>query len=416
MKKDFYLVGGAVRDILMKRIPRDKDYVAVGYTGNELLEMGFTPIDADFPVFHNEHLEEVALARREKKSGDGYRGFETDTSDVTLEEDLLRRDLTINSIAMASDGNFIDPYGGIKDIENKILRHTSDAFFEDPLRVLRLCRFQCQFPDFRIHEDTLRHIRKLNKPLELTPERVFKEMNKALDTDYPSLFFRTLMFIDERQMFHVFPELLSMKYCIQKPVHHAEGDVFLHSMMVLDECCKITQDPRVRYASMYHDIAKPASDFNDEGFHKGHDSLELVEPELKRLKENYKLPNKWVKTVRQGALYHMRLHKLKDMKNSTIAKMFQEKQFPKTEEELKDLLVISVADARGRITIGKKKSEPLAGPIIQAFNACKAYTPKYEIEKYKESHDGAMPNVETIQQWIHKYYIQCVKAYLRPFL
>jgi len=411
-----YVVGGAVRDILMGVQPRDIDYVAVGLTAQQLIDDGFVPIDAEFPVFLDPNdNSEVALARREKSTGKGYKDFTTDTSDVTLEEDLRRRDLTINAMAMDSEKTIIDPFGGQKDLQSKILRHTSDAFFEDPLRVLRLARFQTKYPDFRIHESTIEIVKANKDSLKaLTPERVQKEMYKALEYKYPSLYFRTLEFLGVLDLVH--PELYDMKQCIQKPTHHAEGDVFLHSMMVLDECAKLSKDVNTRLGALYHDIAKPICDVKKQGFHKGHDGINVVQPLVQELKNRYKLPNKAEKRIVQGALFHMKLHKLKDMNSSTIASMFNDKFFPKTKEDLIQLLCISVADSRGRITIGYDKEEVNVDAIVNTFNAIKAYSPKAEIEEYNKRHldDGKTANPELIKQMIHKYSIKCVDAWLRP--
>lgn len=417
-KPNMYVVGGAVRSILLGEIPRDIDYVAVGITAQQLVDEGFEPVDAEFPVFIDPRdRSEVALARREKSTGKGYKDFTTDTSDVTLEEDLKRRDLTINAMAMDSDKNVIDPFGGQEDLQRKILRHTSDAFFEDSVRVLRLARFQAKYPSFRIHESTIELIREHKDRLKhLTPERIYKEMYKAMETDHPSLYFKTLDFLGVLDIVH--PELQAMKECIQKPTHHFEGDVFQHSMMVLEECCKITKSIPTRFGALYHDIAKPISDVKKQGFHKGHDGINLVQPLVDDLKKRYRLPNDVTKKILQGALFHMKLHKLKDMNSSTIASMFNDKYFPKTKQDFIDLLCISTADSRGRITIGYKKEEINADAMINTFCAIKAYSPYSEILEYNNRHaeDGKTAQPELIKQMIHKYSIRCVDAWLKPAL
>lgn len=418
-KPNMYVVGGAIRSILLGETPRDIDYVAVGITAQQLVDEGFIPLDAEFPVFIDPRDNtEVALARREKSIGKGYKDFTTDTSDVTLEQDLLRRDLTINAIAMDGNKNIIDPFGGVKDLERKILRHTSDkTFTDDPLRVLRLARFQTKYLDFRIHESTIDLVRGNKEALRsLTPERVWREMYKAMELDHPSIYFKTLDFLGVLDILH--PELQAMKECVQKPIHHFESDVFQHSMMVLDECCKITKDIPTRFGALYHDIAKPISDVKRQGFHKGHDGINLVQPLVDELKERYKLPNEVVKKIIQGALYHMKLHKLKEMNSSTIASMFNDKQFPKNKKDFIDLLCISVADSRGRITIGYKKEEINADAMINTFCAIKAYSPYAEIQEYNERHkeEGKTAHPELIKQMIHRYSIKCVDAWLKPAL
>lgn len=192
-----YLVGGAVRDVLLGKRPKDRDYVVVGSTAEEMLSLGFEQVGADFPVFlHPDTKEEYALARKERKQGVGYHGFEVDFSPtITLEEDLMRRDLTINSMAMTENGTLIDPWGGKSDLENKVLRHTSDAFRDDPVRVLRIARFTARFPDFSIASSTWRFMEQMVAEGELdhlTPERVFAEFKKGLMDITPSRMFRTL--------------------------------------------------------------------------------------------------------------------------------------------------------------------------------------------------------------------------------
>lgn len=418
-KHNMYVVGGAVRDILMGITPRDIDYVAVGFTAEELVQDGFIQVGKDFPVFIDPRdRTEVALARREVSTGNKYTDFIVDTSDVTLEEDLLRRDFTINAMAMDSNKKIIDPYGGQADIQKKILRHTStESFSDDPLRVLRLARFQAKFPKFRIHESTIELVRaNKEKLLHLTKERVYKEMEKAMSLQYPSLYFRTLEFLDVLEYVH--PELDLMKKCRQKPVHHAEGNVFLHSMMVLDECAKLTDNINTRFGALYHDIAKPITDIHDMGFHKGHDSTEIVVPLIENLKNYYGLPNSTFKSIVQCALFHMKLHKLADMNSTSIASMINSKEFPKTKEELIELLCMSTADSRGRITIGYDKDEINADAFIKCFNAIKAYSPAQEIAEYNERHkeDGKTASTELIKQFIHRYSTKCVDTWLKPFV
>ena len=419
IEKNMYIVGGAPRDMLLGKVPRDIDYVAVGFTAEELLNEGFTQVGKSFPVFLDPRdNSEVALARLEVSTGIGHNDFETITENVTLEEDLKRRDFTINSMAMDKDKNIIDPFGGQEDLRRKILRHTSDkTFTDDPLRVLRLARFQTKYLDFRIHESTIELVRGNKDALRsLTPERIWREMYKAMELDHPSIYFKTLDFLGVLDIIH--PELQAMKECIQKPIHHFESDVFQHSMMVLEECCKITQDIPTRFGALYHDIAKPISDVKKQGFHKGHDGINLVQPLVDDLKARYRLPNIVTKKILQGALYHMKLHKLKDMNSSTIASMFNDKQFPKNKKDFIDLLCISAADSRGRITIGYSKEEINADAMINTFNAIKAYSPQNEILEYNERHkeEGKTAHPDLIKQMIHRYSIKCVDAWLKPAL
>lgn len=244
-----YLVGGAVRDIIMGIDPKDRDYVVVGATQQEMLSLGYKKVGADFPVFlHPDTGEEYALARREKKVGTGYQGFKTDFSpDVTLDEDLARRDLTINSMAMDADGFIIDPYGGQMDIEARVFRHTSEAFVEDPLRVLRVARFVARYPHFDIHPSTLKLMTEISDSGELdslTPERVFKEMMKAMEEIKPHYFFQTLL--RANALLRVFPFM--------------EDSDILHALFSLSQCSENTKDPYRRAVSF---LASLACDFSE---------------------------------------------------------------------------------------------------------------------------------------------------------
>ena len=256
-----YLVGGAVRDHLLGHPYHEKDYVVVGATPEQLLSEGYQPVGKDFPVFlHPKTKEEYALARTERKSGMGYHGFQffTDTT-VKLEEDLIRRDLTINAMAMDDSGKVYDPYGGQKDLDHKILRHVSDAFTEDPLRVLRVARFAARYASygFRIADETLQLMKDIAQSGELdalTPERVWKETSRALMEDHADLYFQTLKDCDALKI--LFPEIDALFGVPQRPEYHPEIDCGIHTLMALKQACVANYPLEVRFAVLVHDLGK----------------------------------------------------------------------------------------------------------------------------------------------------------------
>lgn len=258
---NIYLVGGAVRDQLLGIKGSDRDYCVTGATPQEMLDLGFHCVGQDFPVFlHPKTGEEYALARTERKKGHGYKGFECHFSpEVTLEEDLVRRDLTINSIAQDANGQLYDPYGGVADLEQRILRHTSCAFVEDPLRVLRLARFYARFAylGFKVAPETQELCAQIAASGELehlTPERIWTETEKALNTKNPECYF---LFLKETEALkHIFPQLDALSLVPEDPKYHPEGNVFAHSILTLKEVAKLTTRPDVRLAMLLHDLGK----------------------------------------------------------------------------------------------------------------------------------------------------------------
>jgi len=251
-----YLVGGAVRDKLLGRAVKDRDHVVVGATPEQLEAQGFKLIGADFPVFlHPDTKEEYALARTERKSGRGYKGFTVYSGpDVTLEQDLARRDLTINAMAESPLGELIDPFGGARDLTRRVLRHVSAAFAEDPLRVLRVARFAARF-DFSVADETLELMRALVEAGEmetLVAERVWQEWERALGEDHPARFFEVLRRCGA--LARLFPEIEALFGVPQPPEHHPEIDTGVHTLMVLTQAARLSSDTRVRFAALLHDL------------------------------------------------------------------------------------------------------------------------------------------------------------------
>ncbi|MEI8704371.1 multifunctional CCA addition/repair protein [Pseudoalteromonas sp. B62] len=316
--KQVYLVGGAVRDKLLNIKSKDNDYVVIGETPKTMESLGFVPIGSDFPVYlHPKTKEEYALGRTERKSGKGYTGFVVDASPtVTLEEDLARRDLTINSMALDEHGNIIDPFNGQTDLQNKILRHTTAAFVEDPVRVLRIARFLARYgSDWRIHPSTYALMRELKNKGELNhlvPERVWLETEKALGEKYPELYFEAL------QGLGIFPELERMVNVPQPANHHPEGDVFVHTMLVLRRAADLNFDLETRFAALTHDFGKALS-FKKYGNLRGHEreGVAIIEAFCERLK----VPNRFRDVGVLTSDNHTLCHTIDQLRPQTVHKL-----------------------------------------------------------------------------------------------
>ena len=281
---NYFLVGGAVRDKLLGRDVVDNDYVVVGATVEEMLQLGFAQVGKDFPVFlHPKNKQEFALARTEKKAGTGYTGFNCNASaDVSLEEDLLRRDLTINAMAMDAQGNVFDPYNGQLDLENRILRHVSDAFIEDPLRVLRVARFAARYHSygFTIAPETLTLMTKLSNSgelLTLSGERVWQEMERSLADDNPEVFFQVLY--NCRALKSLWPDLHNLWGVPNPKKWHPEICSGVHTMMVLKQAVSLSKKTTIRFASVCHDLGKSLTKGEILPSHPGHETagLPLIE-------------------------------------------------------------------------------------------------------------------------------------------
>ena len=316
--KQVYLVGGAVRDKLLNIKSKDNDYVVIGETPKTMESLGFVPIGSDFPVYlHPKTKEEYALGRTERKSGKGYTGFVVDASPtVTLEEDLARRDLTINSMALDEHGNIIDPFNGQADLQNKTLRHTTEAFVEDPVRVLRIARFLARYgSDWRIHPSTYALMRELKNKGELNhlvPERVWLETEKALGEKHPELYFEAL------QGLGIFPELERMVNVPQPANHHPEGDVFVHTMLVLRRAADLNFNLETRFAALTHDFGKALS-FKKYGNLRGHEreGVAVIEAFCERLK----VPNRFRDVGVLTSDNHTLCHTIDQLRPQTIHKL-----------------------------------------------------------------------------------------------
>ena len=351
MTKKVYLCGGAVRDMLMGVTPKDYDYVAVGFTEDEFLEDGYERIGKDFPVFlHPITGAEYALARREKKTGVGYLGFESEFGvDVTLEEDLGRRDLSINAIAMSEDGTIIDPFGGKDDIHAKVLRHTSNAFSEDPVRVLRLARFRARFgAEWSVASETKNLVHDMAKKGvlgELQAERVWKELSRALMEPFPRLFFDTLLECDALHV--LFPEVYSLCSAMESRKWHPEGNAYEHTMLVLTQSALHDYDLESRLAALVHDFGKGLTRKENFPRHYGHDvnGVPVVENFCNRLTVPTKMRDRAMKATR----YHMSMHKLDTLNPKTFVHMFMDMGSWNDPETVGVLYRVGVCDERGRM-------------------------------------------------------------------
>ncbi|ASN84303.1 multifunctional CCA addition/repair protein [Pectobacterium versatile] len=346
-----YLVGGAVRDSLLGLPVTEKDWVVVGATPENLLAQGYQQVGKDFPVFlHPVSRDEYALARTERKSGKGYTGFICHAApDVTLEQDLLRRDLTINAIARTERGDLIDPYHGRRDLENRLLRHVSDAFSEDPLRVLRVARFAARFAHlgFQIAEETMALMQKMAHEGELaylTPERVWKETEKALGTSSPDVYFQVLR--DCGALAVLFPEIDNL-YGVPAPAKwHPEIDTGIHTMMTVAMAARLSPEIDVRFATLCHDLGKGLTPPELWPRHLGHGpaGVKLVEALCQRLR----VPNPIRDLAKLVAEYHDLVHTVQVLQPKTLLKLFDAIDVWRKPQRLEQLALTSEADARGR--------------------------------------------------------------------
>jgi tRNA nucleotidyltransferase (CCA-adding enzyme) len=346
-----YLVGGAVRDMLLGLPVKERDWVVVGETPESMAARGFRAVGKDFPVFlHPDTQEEYALARTERKTAPGYRGFVVHAEpDVTLEQDLLRRDLTINAIAMDEAGRLIDPYGGARDLNDRILRHVSAAFGEDPVRILRAARFAARFAPlgFRVADDTYALMRRMVEAGEvdaLVPERVFAELAKALVESEPGAFFDVLRRCGA--LVRLFPEIDRLFGVPQPPEHHPEIDTGVHSLLVLAEAVKLSPDPTVRFAALTHDLGKGLTPPEFWPRHRGHEKAGLSA--LDSLCDRLKVPNAYRKLAEKVMRYHGHCHKALQLRPGTVVDLLQRLDAFRQSDALEPFLLACEADAKGR--------------------------------------------------------------------
>ena len=374
-----YLVGGAVRDNLLGIAIKDKDWVVVGETIDNMLALGFTAVGKTFPVFlHPDTKEEYALARKEVKVGAGYTGFECIADPtITLEEDLLRRDLTINAIAKNSQGDIIDPYNGVSDIQQKVLRHVSDAFIEDPLRVLRVARFHARFYSlgFKVARETMQLMTNICASKELnalTPERVWQETEKALLTANPEQYFLTLKECGALQV--IFPEVYALFGIDQRAEYHPEIDCGIHTLLCLEQAtqlsehCTDSEKISIRFSALVHDLGKAITPTSILPSHRGHEHKGI--PLVKALCARLKTPKQVSTLAPLCCEFHLQCHTAFELKPSTILKLFKRIDAFRQPTRLVHFLICCKADARGRTGFENNPYEQ-ARYLTACFDSCK---------------------------------------------
>ena len=363
-----YQVGGVVRDRLLGHPVKDRDWVVVGSTPEEMEASGFKPVGKEFPVFlHPDTHEEYALARTERKTGKGYKGFTFYTSpDVTLEDDLIRRDLTINAIAEDESGNIIDPFNGTQDIKDGILRHVSPAFAEDPLRVLRVARFAARF-GFKIADETMALMKNISASGELellVAERVWAELEQALACRYPTRFILVLRACNALKI--LFPEIDILFGIPQPKKYHPEIDTGMHTIMVLNQATRLTKDSQVRFSALVHDLGKGTTPKTEWPKHRGHENrgVKIIRSLCKR----FKAPKQYQELAILVSKYHLDCHRILEMKPATVLKKLESLDAFRRPERFEQFLLACEADARGRT--GLEDKEYIQGKFFrEAFEA-----------------------------------------------
>ena len=349
-----YMVGGAVRDKLLGRPVNDHDWVVVGATPEQMLAQGYLPVGRDFPVFlHPETREEYALARTERKSGRGYRGFVVQSSpDVTLEEDLSRRDLTINAIAASADrtsaGGIFDPYSGARDIEARVLRHVTESFREDPVRILRVARFAARFTDFTVAPETMQLMREMVEHGEvdhLVPERVWQELARGLMEEKPSRMFEVLRACGALQV--LLPEVARLWGVPQRAEYHPEVDTGVHLMMVLDMAARLQVPLTVRFACLVHDLGKGTTPARVLPRHIGHE--ERSARLLRTLAERLRVPVDCRDTADVVAREHGNIHRSSALSAAALVRLLERCDAIRKPERFTEILLACECDARGRL-------------------------------------------------------------------
>ena len=344
-----YCVGGAVRDELLGLSVQDRDFVVVGSTPTEMELAGYKPVGKDFPVFlHPNTRDEYALARTERKTAKGYKGFQVHADpDVTLEQDLARRDLTINAIAKDESGHLIDPYSGIQDLNDKVLRHVSPAFSEDPVRILRAARFAARFIDFDVAPATMNLMREMVEKGEvdaLVPERVWQEISKGLMEEKPSRMFEVLRTCGALKK--IMPELDALWGVPQPANHHPEIDTGVHVMMVIDYAASKQYQLPVRFAALMHDLGKGTTPKDLLPRHIGHEqrSVDLLQVLCKRLR----VPNDCKELAHIVAKFHGKVHQVEEMRPETLLQFLVETDAIRQPQRFGDFLLACECDIRGR--------------------------------------------------------------------
>jgi len=382
---EIYSVGGAVRDELLGLPVQDRDYVVVGATPERMAELGFRPVGRDFPVFlHPDTHEEYALARTERKTAPGYRGFAFHADPgVTLEQDLLRRDLTVNAMAKGEDGRLIDPFGGRRDLQARVLRHVSPAFAEDPVRILRIARFAARFADFTVAPETNQLMRAMVAAGEvdaLVPERVWQELARGLMEDKPSRMFEVLRACGA--LARILPELDALWGVPQPPQHHPEIDTGVHVMMVIDTAAAGRLALPVRVAALLHDLGKGATPPAEWPRHHGHEGhgVALVQAVCRRLR----IPNDCQELAVMTAREHGNVARALELRMSTVVTLLERCDVFRKPQRFVEMLRAVECDQRGRLGFGQR-AFPQAAYLEAALEAARSVQAGAVAARFKDS-------------------------------
>ncbi|NIA53320.1 multifunctional CCA addition/repair protein [Massilia sp. TW-1] len=405
-----YVVGGAVRDELLGLAVQDHDWVVVGATPDDMIAKGFRPVGKDFPVFlHPDTHEEYALARTERKTAPGYHGFVFHTApDVKLEDDLVRRDLTINAMARAEDGTIVDPYGGLRDLRDRVFRHVSPAFAEDPVRILRVARFAARLPDFTVADTTLALMRQMVDAGEvdaLVPERVWQELSRGLMEQKPSRMLAVLR--DCGALARILPELDALWGVPQPPLHHPEVDTGVHMMLVIDYAAGQGYELPVRFAALMHDLGKGATPPEHWPKHHGHEGVgpQLITALCKRLRVPAECRDLAVMTARE----HGNVSRALELRANTLVTLFERCDAFRKPQRFAQMLLASECDARGRGSEDhdmRSRDYPQAPCLLRALDAARGVNAGEVAARYAE-------NREKIPEAVHAARVSAVKAALR---
>ncbi|EJD6409964.1 MULTISPECIES: multifunctional CCA addition/repair protein [Providencia] len=409
-----YLVGGAVRDQLLGLPISDRDFVVVGTTPEAMLEQGFQQVGKDFPVFlHPKTHEEYALARTERKTGAGYTGFSCYSApDVTIEDDLLRRDLTINAMAQSDSGEIIDPFNGIKDLENRLLRHVSSAFSEDPLRVLRVARFAARYFEygFSIAPETLALMQSMAATGELshlTAERVWAETEKALKSSSPQVYFDVLRQCGALRV--LFPEIDGLFGVPAPEKWHPEIDTGVHTLMVMKVIATLSDDIDIRFAALCHDVGKaltPPSVWPSHPNH-GENGVVLIE----KLCDRLRVPSSARDLARLAARYHDKIHIINKLPANDLIAVMDGLDSWRKPERITQLSLISEADARGRLGL-EQQAYPQGEFLRQAFAIARAVEVKPIIEQGftgpEIRQELTRQRIQAVQDWLKQQQIMVI--------
>jgi tRNA nucleotidyltransferase (CCA-adding enzyme) len=379
MAMQVFVVGGAVRDALMGLPVNDRDWVVVGSTPEAMSAQGFVPVGKDFPVFlHPQSREEYALARTERKTGRGYKGFAVQAApDVTLEEDLARRDLTVNAMAVpealahalpsAWTGQIVDPYNGQRDLQTKVLRHVTHAFAEDPVRILRLARFAARFADFSVADETMALMRQMVEEGEvdhLVPERVWQELTKGMMSDKPSRMFEVLRACGALKV--LLPELDRLWGVPQRPEYHPEVDTGVHMMLVMDMAAQLNMPLSVRVACLMHDLGKGTTPADVLPRHIGHEgrSVKLLQKVCERLR----VPTDCKELAEVVAREHGNIHRSAELNAEAVMRLLERCDAIRQPERFARVLQACECDARGRLGFDET-AYPQAERLLKAQKA-----------------------------------------------